>query len=119
MMSACKQYNVTMMLSQAVEELLSKQGECNMDCLWKCFLTIRPSYSSAAIASTSDLTTGGIWYDWIDSLARSKLRHLDTVYVKGSIVEQRIYTYDARHQGALYEQPIGARVTKCPILIDP
>jgi hypothetical protein len=56
MMSACKQYGVKVMLSQAVEELLSKQ-------------------------------------------ARSKLRHLDTVYVKGSIVEQRIYTYDARHEG--------------------
>jgi Adenylate and Guanylate cyclase catalytic domain len=56
MMSATKQYGVTILLSQAVEELLS-----------------RP--------------------------ARSKLRHLDTVYVKGSSVEQRIYTYDARSQG--------------------
>lgn len=56
MMSACKQYGVKVMLSQAVEELLSKQ-------------------------------------------ARNKLRHLDTVYVKGSNVEQRIYTYDARHEG--------------------
>ena len=57
MMSACKQYGVTVLLSQAVEELLSKT-------------------------------------------ARSKLRHLDTVYVKGSSVEQRIYTYDARFDGA-------------------
>ena len=31
---------------------------------------------------------------------RSKLRHLDTVYVKGSSVPQRIYTYDARFDGA-------------------
>ena len=56
MMSACKQYGVKVLLSQAVEELLSKP-------------------------------------------ARSKLRHLDTVYVKGSAVDQRIYTYDARHEG--------------------
>jgi len=56
MMSATKQYGVTMLLSQAVEELLSSQ-------------------------------------------ARSKLRHLDTVYVKGSSVAQRIFTYDARHRG--------------------
>jgi hypothetical protein len=56
MMSACKQYGVKVLLSQAVEELLSKT-------------------------------------------ARSKLRHLDTVYVKGSNVDQRIYTYDARHEG--------------------
>ena len=57
MMSACKQYGVTVLLSQAVEVLLSKP-------------------------------------------ARSKLRHLDTVYVKGSSVEQRIYTYDARFDGS-------------------
>jgi Adenylate and Guanylate cyclase catalytic domain len=57
MMSACKQYGVKVLLSQAVEELLSKP-------------------------------------------ARSKLRLLDTVYVKGSAVDQRIYTYDARHEGA-------------------
>lgn len=56
MMSATKQYGVTILLSQAVEELLS-----------------RP--------------------------AREKLRHLDTVYVKGSSVAQRIFTYDARYQG--------------------
>ena len=56
MMSACAQYGVKVLLSQAVEELLSKT-------------------------------------------ARSKLRHLDTVYVKGSNVAQRIYTYDARHEG--------------------
>jgi hypothetical protein len=31
--------------------------------------------------------------------AKSKLRHLDTVTVKGSSVKQRIYTYDARAQG--------------------
>jgi class 3 adenylate cyclase len=56
MMSACKLYGVKVLLSQAVEELMSKN-------------------------------------------ARSKLRHLDTVYVKGSNVSQRIYTYDARHEG--------------------
>jgi Adenylate and Guanylate cyclase catalytic domain len=56
MMSACKQYGVKVLLSQAVEELLSKT-------------------------------------------ARSKLRHLDTVYVKGSNIDNRIYTYDARHEG--------------------
>jgi len=56
MMSASKQYGVTLLLSQAVEELLSKP-------------------------------------------ARDKLRHLDTVYVKGSSVAQRVFTYDARHQG--------------------
>jgi hypothetical protein len=56
MMSATKQYNVTILLSQAVEELLSKP-------------------------------------------ARSKLRHLDTVTVKGSSVAQRIFTYDARYEG--------------------
>lgn len=57
MMSACKQYGVSVLLSQAVQELLS-------------------------------------------DVARSKLRHLDTVTVKGSSVRQRIYTYDARHKGA-------------------
>ena len=56
MMSASKQYGVTILLSQAVEELLS-------------------------------------------SSARKKLRHLDTVTVKGSSIPQRIYTYDARHRG--------------------
>ena len=56
MMSACRQYGVTILLSKAVEELLS-----------------RP--------------------------CRKKLRHLDTVYVKGSKVKQDIFTYDARHQG--------------------
>jgi hypothetical protein len=56
MMSATKQYGVTILLSQAVEELLSGP-------------------------------------------ARNKLRHLDTVYVKGSSVSQRIFTYDARHRG--------------------
>lgn len=56
MMSATKQYGVTILLSKAVEELLS-----------------RP--------------------------CRKKLRHLDTVYVKGSKVKQDIFTYDARHQG--------------------
>jgi hypothetical protein len=56
MMSACKQYQLSILLSQAVEELLSK--EC-----------------------------------------RDKLRHVDTVYVKGSKERQRIYTYDARHKG--------------------
>jgi len=57
MMSATKQYGVTILLSQAVEELLSRQ-------------------------------------------ARDHLRHLDTVYVKGSSVAQRIFTYDARYDGA-------------------
>lgn len=56
MMSASKQYGVTILLSKAVEELLSKP-------------------------------------------ARGKLRHLDTVYVKGSHLKQPIYTYDARHEG--------------------
>jgi len=56
MMSACKQYRVSILLSQAVQELMS-------------------------------------------STARSKLRHLDTVTVKGSSLKQKIYTYDARHKG--------------------
>lgn len=56
MMAACKQYNVNIMLSQAVQELMS-------------------------------------------DVARTKLRHLDTVTVKGSSVRQRIYTYDARPKG--------------------
>ncbi|KAL7581269.1 hypothetical protein ACA910_006040 [Epithemia clementina (nom. ined.)] len=57
MMSACKQYGVSILLSQAVQELMS-------------------------------------------DVARSKLRHLDTVTVKGSSIQQKIFTYDARHQGA-------------------
>ena len=56
MMSATKQYGVTILLSKAVEELLSRT-------------------------------------------CRKKLRHLDTVYVKGSKVKQDIFTYDARHKG--------------------
>jgi hypothetical protein len=56
MMSACKQYGVSILLSQAVQELMS-------------------------------------------STACSKLRHLDTVTVKGSTLKQKIYTYDARHKG--------------------
>lgn len=56
MMSACKQYGVSILLSQAVQELMS-------------------------------------------DAARTKLRHLDTVTVKGSSVKQRIYTYDARSRG--------------------
>lgn len=56
MMSASKQYGVTILLSHAVHELLS-------------------------------------------SPCKKKLRHLDTVYVKGSNVAQKIYTYDARHKG--------------------
>jgi hypothetical protein len=56
MMSATKQYGVTILVSKAVEELLSRT-------------------------------------------CRKKLRHLDTVYVKGSKVKQDIFTYDARHQG--------------------
>lgn len=56
MMSACKQYGVTILLSEAVQKLM---GE----------------------------------------VARSKLRHLDTVTVKGSSVKQKIFTYDARSSG--------------------
>ena len=56
MMSACKQYGVTILLSQAVENILSKH-------------------------------------------AKARLRHLDTVTVKGSVNIQRIYTYDARYKG--------------------
>jgi Adenylate and Guanylate cyclase catalytic domain len=56
MMSASKQYGVTILLSKAVEELLSRT-------------------------------------------CRKKLRHLDTVFVKGSKVKQEIFTYDARYQG--------------------
>jgi hypothetical protein len=64
MMSASKQYGVHILLSQAVEEILSAP-------------------------------------------ARAKLRHLDTVYVKGSSVAQRVYTFDARSHGVnffLYER---------------
>ena len=56
MMSASKQYGVSLLVSQAVEELLT-------------------------------------------DTARSKLRHIDTVTVKGSSLRQRIFTYDMRHQG--------------------
>lgn len=56
MMSACRQYGLTILLSQDVEQLLSEK-------------------------------------------ARSKLRHIDTVTVKGSLREQRIFTYDARKSG--------------------
>lgn len=56
MMSASKQYGVTILLSKAVEELLSRT-------------------------------------------CRKKLRHLDTVYVKGSKVKQEIFTFDARYRG--------------------
>ena len=35
----------------------------------------------------------------MSDVANTKLRHLDTVTVKGSSVKQRIYTYDARAQG--------------------
>lgn len=56
MTSACKQYDVSIMLSQSVQELMS-------------------------------------------DVAQSKLRHLDTVTVKGSEVKQKIYTYDARARG--------------------
>jgi hypothetical protein len=56
MMSACKQYRLTILLSKAVQELVSK--EC-----------------------------------------RKKLRHIDTVYVKGSKMKQQVYTYDARATG--------------------
>merc|ERR1712157_162319 len=56
MMSACKQFGVTILLSQAIEELFSE--EC-----------------------------------------RQKLRHIDTVTVKGSAIKQKIFTYDARELG--------------------
>jgi hypothetical protein len=56
MMCACKQFKLTILLSQAVEELMSTS-------------------------------------------AREKLRHVDTVFVKGSSEKKRIYTYDARHKG--------------------
>lgn len=64
MMSACKQYGVNILVSEAVEELMSATGRENM-------------------------------------------RHLDTVTVKGSSIQQRVYTYDARHKGVdffLYER---------------
>lgn len=56
MMSATKQYGVTILVSKAVQKLLSKN-------------------------------------------CRKKLRHIDTVYVKGSHVKQDIFTYDARFEG--------------------
>jgi len=64
MMSACKQYGLTILMSQSVEELLSEP-------------------------------------------AREKLRHIDTVFVKGSTAKQRIFTYDSRYKGLnffLYEK---------------
>jgi len=57
MMSACKHYGVTILLSEAVQELMS-------------------------------------------DVAKSKLRNLDRVTVKGSTRVQKIFTYDARHKGA-------------------
>lgn len=57
MMSACKHYGVTILLSEAVQELMS-------------------------------------------DVAKSKLRSVDRVTVKGSTWVQKIYTYDARHKGA-------------------
>jgi hypothetical protein len=56
MTSACKQYDVNIMLSQSVQELMS-------------------------------------------DVAQSKLRHIDTVTVKGSSVKQKIFTYDTRARG--------------------
>lgn len=56
MMSATKQYGVKLLVSQAVEELLT-------------------------------------------DTAKLKLRHVDTVTVKGSSLMQKIFTYDMRHQG--------------------
>lgn len=56
MTSACRLYDVSIMLSQSVQELMS-------------------------------------------DVAQTKLRHLDTVTVKGSSVKQKIYTYDARARG--------------------
>jgi hypothetical protein len=57
MMSACKHYGVTILLSESVQELMS-------------------------------------------DVARTKLRNLDKVTVKGSTRIQKIYTYDARNKGA-------------------
>jgi hypothetical protein len=57
MMSACKHYGVTILLSEAVQELMSDQ-------------------------------------------AKSRLRNLDRVTVKGSTQVQNIYTFDARSKGA-------------------
>jgi class 3 adenylate cyclase len=59
MMGACKQYRVSLLMSQAVEELLSDE-------------------------------------------ARKEVRHIDTITVKGSVVPQRIYTFDARHKGVSF-----------------
>lgn len=56
MMTACNQYGVSILLSQAVQQLMSDK-------------------------------------------AQKKLRHLDTITVKGSTLKQKIYTYDARHKG--------------------
>lgn len=57
MMSACKQYGVTILLSEAVQELMSET-------------------------------------------AKSRLRNVDRVTVKGSVNIQKIYTFDARNKGA-------------------
>ena len=57
MMSACKHYGVTILLSEAVQELMS-------------------------------------------DVAKSKLRNVDRVTVKGSTRIQKIFTYDARQKGA-------------------
>lgn len=57
MMSACKHYGVTILLSEAVQELMS-------------------------------------------DVARTKLRNIDRVTVKGSTRIQKIFTYDARQKGA-------------------
>jgi Adenylate and Guanylate cyclase catalytic domain. len=57
MMSACKQYKVSILISQAMEEMLTRS-------------------------------------------AKKVMRHIDTVYAKGSSKKQRIYTLDVRHQGA-------------------
>ena len=38
----------------------------------------------------------------LSSPAKKVMRHLDTVFVKGSKVPQRVYTYDARRQGVDY-----------------
>lgn len=57
MMSASKQYGVTILMSEAVQELMSNN-------------------------------------------AKSKLRNVDRVTVKGSTWVQKIYTYDARYKGA-------------------
>eukprot|EP00594_Rhizosolenia_setigera_P021190 CAMPEP_0178980276 /NCGR_PEP_ID=MMETSP0789-20121207/26395_1 /TAXON_ID=3005 /ORGANISM="Rhizosolenia setigera, Strain CCMP 1694" /LENGTH=1092 /DNA_ID=CAMNT_0020670649 /DNA_START=112 /DNA_END=3388 /DNA_ORIENTATION=+ len=67
MMTATKQYGIYLLISQAVENLLSEN-------------------------------------------ARSKFRHVDTVTVKGSNLQQKIFTYDARYKNVnffLFDRHLG------------